>query len=64
MNNHRFGQGPANALQLRALLEGRPVDAPPELLRHFAFLDEIVTDDARHRAARPADAQPSLFDLE
>lgn len=40
-NNHYRGQGPANALQLRAMLEGSNVDAPPELMRRFPELADV-----------------------
>jgi len=34
-NNHFRGQAPANALMLEALVEGRPVEVPPELLARY-----------------------------
>lgn len=37
-NNHYRAQGPANALELRALLEGQPVDVPLEMLTAFPRL--------------------------
>ncbi len=37
-NNHYRGQGVANALELRALLEGRPVDAPDLLVHTYPNL--------------------------
>jgi uncharacterized protein YecE (DUF72 family) len=41
-NNHHRGQGPANALELRALLENRAVDVPAELARAFPRLRRIA----------------------
>jgi len=51
-NNHYKGQGPANALELRALLERRQVDVPRELMGAYPRLAEI---------ARPT-APAGLFD--
>jgi uncharacterized protein YecE (DUF72 family) len=51
-NNHYRGQGPANALELRALLQGQPVAIPDQLLEAYPRLKRI---------ARPAD-EPGLFD--
>ncbi|TWT45389.1 hypothetical protein RAS1_18120 [Phycisphaerae bacterium RAS1] len=51
-NNHYRGQGPANALDIRAMLEGRPVDVPDELLRAYPGLKS---------RANPA-RQPGLFE--
>ena len=51
-NNHYRGQGPANALELRALLEGVAVSVPAELLATYPRLDAI---------ARPS-GEPGLFD--
>lgn len=41
-NNHFGGKAVANALQLKAALEGRPVDAPAELLAAFPQLGRIA----------------------
>lgn len=41
-NNHYKGQAPANMLQLKALLTGRPVDVPAPLLEAFPFLAEAA----------------------
>lgn len=35
MNNHFRGKAPANALMLQALVEGRPVEAPPPLVEAY-----------------------------
>jgi uncharacterized protein YecE (DUF72 family) len=51
-NNHYRGQGPVNALELRALLQGGPVAVPDDLLRAYPRLERI---------ARPP-RQPGLFD--
>lgn len=51
-NNHYRGQGVANALELRAMLEGGPVDVPPELIETYPRLRAI---------ARPP-PQAGLFD--
>ncbi|MBU0640068.1 MAG: DUF72 domain-containing protein [Planctomycetes bacterium] len=50
-NNHYRGQGPANALELRALLEGRTVDVPEPLCETYPRLSAI--------AAAPR--EPGLF---
>jgi uncharacterized protein YecE (DUF72 family) len=52
-NNHYRGQGPVNALELRALLEGQPVNVPPALLAAYPRLRAVA------RPVRPT----SLFDL-
>jgi uncharacterized protein YecE (DUF72 family) len=40
-NNHYRGQGPANAIQLRAMLDGGLVPVPDTLLRHFPQLQSV-----------------------
>lgn len=55
-NNHYRGQGPANALQLRAALGGRPVTVPPPMIDHFPALEEIAAGPARDSPDR------TLFD--
>ena len=52
-NNHYRGQGPVNALELKALLTGTPVDVPPDLLAAYPRLGGI---------AKPAPPQ-TLFDV-
>ncbi|MFQ5806827.1 MAG: DUF72 domain-containing protein [Phycisphaerae bacterium] len=52
-NNHYRGQGVANALELRAFLEGGPVSVPNDLLRTYPHLKYV---------ARPP-REPGLFDL-
>lgn len=43
MNNHYQGKGPANALMIRSLLEGRRVPCPPQLLATYREqLDRFV----------------------
>ncbi len=51
-NNHYRGQGPVNALEIRALLSGQPVDVPTELIDAYPRLATI---------ARPGPKR-SLFD--
>jgi uncharacterized protein YecE (DUF72 family) len=41
-NNHYRGQGVVNALELRAMLEGQPVEAPPELVSAYPRLRRIT----------------------
>jgi uncharacterized protein YecE (DUF72 family) len=41
-NNHYRGQGPVNALELRALLENRKVTVPPDLLAAYPRLKAIA----------------------
>ncbi|MGD8451429.1 MAG: DUF72 domain-containing protein [Phycisphaerae bacterium] len=45
-NNHFRGQGPVNALELRALLEGRQVAVPEKLLEAYPRLREIALPPA------------------
>jgi uncharacterized protein YecE (DUF72 family) len=45
-NNHYRGQAPANALQLRSMLEERPVRVPDQLLACFPQLEVIRADVA------------------
>lgn len=52
-NNHYRGQGVANALELRAMLTGGPVAAPPALVAAYPRLAALTTTAA---------AQPGLFD--
>ncbi len=53
-NNHYKGQAPANALQLRAMIEGRDVSVPQPLAEAFPQLKTI---------RRPSESLPtSLFD--
>ncbi|MBL7139828.1 MAG: DUF72 domain-containing protein [Planctomycetes bacterium] len=54
-NNHYRGQAPANALQILAKLEGRPVAVPSAMLRAFAFLETIADE------ALPPGEQGELF---
>lgn len=43
-NNHNIGKGPVNALEIRALLEGTCVPAPPTLLAHYAELRDVLDE--------------------
>lgn len=43
-NNHYRGQGPANALELRALIEGERVDVPPELVATYPRLAPLASE--------------------
>lgn len=54
-NNHYKGQGAANALQLRHMLSGQPVDVPPTMLQHFPMLASIA------KPLPPREHQPRLF---
>jgi uncharacterized protein YecE (DUF72 family) len=42
-NNHYQGKGVVNALQIRSLLQGKPVRVPPSLLWHYTDLQSIAT---------------------
>lgn len=57
-NNHYRGQGPANALQLRAMVEQGKLDVPPDLMRHFPFLRDLATNPP---PTKPG--QQTLFDV-
>ncbi len=52
-NNHYRGQGVVNALELRAMLEGQPVEAPPALVEAYPRL--------RQHTHPPR--EPGLFDV-
>lgn len=41
-NNHNVGKGPANALEIAAMLRGREVDAPPQLIEAYPVLEEFA----------------------
>ncbi len=51
-NNHYKGQGAANALQLRHMLTGVPVDAPPTMQEHYPALDKIARPQSPGHQAR------------
>jgi uncharacterized protein YecE (DUF72 family) len=67
-NNHYRGQGPANALQLRAMLERGQVAVPPEMIEFFPFLGAIARPIPAGDQPKPPPgrkrkpAQPGLFD--
>ncbi len=42
-NNHFRGQAPANALQLKSMLEGGVIEAPASLIRAFASLRDFAS---------------------
>ncbi len=42
LNNHFRGQALVNALQLRRMLTGEQVKVPPDLLRHYPELEEVL----------------------
>lgn len=48
-NNHYKGQGAANALQLRNMLTGEPVDVPPSLQETYPMLDKIAKPASSHQ---------------
>ena len=54
-NNHFRGQAPANAKMLESMVEGRKVEAPPELVAAF---EEVLRPFVRRT---PADAQQRLL---
>jgi uncharacterized protein YecE (DUF72 family) len=53
-NNHYRGQGPANALELKALLTGERVDVPPTLLEAFPRLASIARPAPEHGLFGPS----------
>jgi uncharacterized protein YecE (DUF72 family) len=66
-NNHYRGQGPANALQLRAMLEQGAVAVPPGMLDFFPFLKDVARPEPDAQSRRPSRKrgkadQPGLFD--
>ena len=52
-NNHYRGQGPANALEIRAMLDGSRVRVPEQLLQTYPRLKDIALPPL----------EPGLFDL-
>ncbi|MFQ5511890.1 MAG: DUF72 domain-containing protein [Candidatus Krumholzibacteriia bacterium] len=62
LNNHFRGQAVANALQLKAMLSGTPVEAPPQLLARFPHLAGLARPVSHGpAAARPSASQGNLF---
>jgi hypothetical protein len=41
-NNHNFGKAAVNALELRALIYGQPVKAPPSLVEAYPELKPVA----------------------
>jgi uncharacterized protein YecE (DUF72 family) len=41
-NNHNIGKGPANALEIAAMLRGQEVDAPPTLVETYPVLRKFI----------------------
>ena len=61
-NNHTEGRAVANALQIKAMLTGKTVDAPPALVRRYPELAEFARKPPKGEPPEPADAeQLSLF---
>lgn len=58
-NNHFRGQAAANALMLRAALEGKAERVPPSLIKAFPDLSDLPVE---HREAEEPLTQPDLFD--
>jgi uncharacterized protein YecE (DUF72 family) len=48
-NNHFEGKAVANAIELRALLEGEPVRAPPELIDAYPHLRAVARAEGQQR---------------
>ncbi|HUR37230.1 MAG TPA: DUF72 domain-containing protein, partial [Terriglobales bacterium] len=46
-NNHYKGQAAANALEIKQLLTGEPVDAPPQLVETYPVLQKYVKPENR-----------------
>jgi uncharacterized protein YecE (DUF72 family) len=42
-NNHNIGKGPANALEIAAMLRGQEIDAPPTLVETYPVLREFTS---------------------
>jgi uncharacterized protein YecE (DUF72 family) len=47
-NNHNIGKGPANALEIAAMLGGTEVAAPPTLIQTYPVLAEFTQQAVRH----------------
>ncbi len=62
-NNHYEGKGPANALMIRAMLEGRKVKAPPVLFETYRAALEPYAEPLTPPVATPHEdaGEPSLF---
>lgn len=61
-NNHTEGRAVVNALQIKAMLSGEKVEAPPTLVRHYPELADFVQRPASNEPNPPPDSeQLSLF---
>jgi uncharacterized protein YecE (DUF72 family) len=63
LNNHFRGQAVANAFELRSMLAGGKVDAPPEVIENYPHLADAARPKTRGlpRSSPPRSEQPSLF---
>lgn len=61
-NNHFEGQAVANALELRAMLEGKVGSAPRGVLERYPRLAGKLEEDSTHREVGAQPGLPSLFD--
>jgi uncharacterized protein YecE (DUF72 family) len=50
-NNHNIGQGPANALEIAAMLGGTEVAAPPTLIQTYLVLAEFTKTTSQSGAS-------------
>jgi uncharacterized protein YecE (DUF72 family) len=63
LNNHFRGQAVANALQLKAMVEGRKMPAPPQLLASYPRLVEVLRPEQHGPAPSRTDStQVGLFE--
>lgn len=61
-NNHTEGRAVVNALQIRAMMTGKKVDAPPTLVRRYPELAEFTRKPPKGAPPEPVDGeQLSLF---
>jgi uncharacterized protein YecE (DUF72 family) len=64
LNNHFRGQAAVNALELKSLLQGRPVRVPQSLRKAYPRLETVAARDTEGERPRGSGLQRSLFDDE
>jgi len=60
-NNHTEGRAVVNALQIKAMLSGRKVEAPSSLVRHYPELAEFTQTSPLDKPDRSPDSQQMLL---
>jgi uncharacterized protein YecE (DUF72 family) len=60
-NNHTEGRAVVNALQIKAMMSDKKVEAPPPLVRHYPALAEFTTTPEEEPTQQNESEQLSLF---